>query len=99
MALTEKREIKFCGLEGPYFNVAVKAITIILRDGVEIARTVPHRLVLTPDTDLTVKQVLAPGVDAENLPAEVKAIASAVWTDEVKTAYEEWKAANAPAEE
>ena len=56
-------------------SVNVRRADLILKDGVEIAKTY-HR------------HVLAPGADLANEDAKVVAIAQAAWTPEVIAAYQ-----------
>jgi hypothetical protein len=57
-------------------SIQVRTATVIEKDGVEISRTF-HRHVLVPGADLT------------NEDAKVQAIANAIWTEEIVTAYQE----------
>lgn len=59
---------------GDWPTISVRSVTVVMRDGEEIART-QHRHVLTPDADFT-------GEDAT-----VQAVAAAVFTDDAKAAY------------
>jgi hypothetical protein len=59
-------------------HIQVRTKTSIMEDGAEISYKY-HRKVLTPDMD----------VSGES--AEVQALANALWTDEVKKAYEDSK--------
>ena len=81
MALTENKSIDQIEIVGDW-NIQVRQATFIEKDGVQIARTF-HRWVLTPDSDIS---------DQEQ---KVKDIANAAWTDEVKAAYETFKAEQA----
>ncbi len=77
MELTEQKindKIEVVNIPDGYPVVQVRTATIIKRDDKEIDRLF-HRHVLTPDADLT------------NEDADVVAIASTVFTDEVKAAY------------
>jgi len=65
-----------------YKHINERAKTSIMEDGKELSSSY-HRRVLTPDAD----------VSGES--SEVQALASALWTDEVKAAYEAKKAADA----
>ena len=67
---------------GPYRAVHVRTATVVAEDGTELTRSF-HRHVLHPDADVT-------GEDAE-----VQAVCAAVWTDAVKAAYTEFRAAQA----
>ena len=59
---------------GRYKHIQCRTATIVKEDGVELSRSF-HRRVLTPDAD----------VSSES--DEIKGMASALWTDEVKAAW------------
>ena len=80
MALTEKQEIDRIEVVG--WNIQVRQATVIERNSEFVSRTF-HRWVLTPDSDIS---------DQEQ---KVKDICNAAWTDEVKAAYETFKAEQA----
>ena len=89
MSLTKEFEYD-CEVRGPYKNVQVRKATVIKDDGTEISRTY-HRHVLHcqtktgdtwGDTDLS-------GEDSA-----IVAVANAVWTDAIKSAYRTWYDAN-----
>jgi TPP-dependent indolepyruvate ferredoxin oxidoreductase alpha subunit len=81
MALTERTEID--RVEVVYdWNIQVRQATIIERDGEFVSRTF-HRWVLTPDSDISGQE------------QKVQDICNAAWTDEVKAAYETFKAEQA----
>jgi len=61
-------------VRGKYKNIQERKRTAVLEDGEEISFSY-HRRVLTPDAD----------VSGES--DEIKGMASALWTDEVKKAY------------
>ena len=91
MALTEEFEYD-CEVRGPHKNVQVRKSTIIKKDNVEISRTY-HRHVLScrtksgdtwGDTDIS-------GEDAA-----IQAVCNAVWTNDIKSAYETWSDAQTP---
>ena len=78
MALTKTTtndKIEVLQLAAGYPVVQVRTATIIAEDNMEISRTF-HRHVLSPDADLSAED------------ADVVAIASTVFTDEVKAAYQ-----------
>jgi hypothetical protein len=81
MALTEHTEIDQIEIVGDW-NIQVRQATVIEKDGVQVARTF-HRWVLTPDMDISGQE------------QKVQDIANAAWTDEVKAAYETFKAEQA----
>jgi len=72
MAITKRLEYK----EEIYPNqmISIRTTTVVEEDGVELARN-HHR------------HTVAPGDDVSGEVAEVQAIASALWTDEVIAAY------------
>jgi hypothetical protein len=81
MALTENTSIDQIEIVGDW-NIQVRQATIIEKDGVQVARTF-HRWVLTPDSDISGQE------------QKVKDICNAAWTNEVKAAYETFKAEQA----
>ena len=82
MAITKETEIAKIEVVGQYKAVQIASDTVIKEDGVELSRS-RHRHVVHPDQDIT-------GEDAE-----VQAVCNAVWTDEVKAAWETFKASQA----
>jgi hypothetical protein len=81
MALTERTEIDQIEIVQQW-NIQVRQATVITKNGEQIARTF-HRWVLTPDMDISGQE------------QKVQDIANAAWTDEVKAAYETFKAEQA----
>jgi hypothetical protein len=73
MAFTEHTEYKEEIL--PNQIIQVRRADVIKKDGVEVGRSY-HR------------NVVVPGQDVSDQPAEVQAIAAALWTPEVIAAYE-----------
>ena len=80
MALIKTIKIDQIEIVGDYKAIQVRMATVVTDDGVELSRSF-HRHVLQPDAVIS-------GEDAE-----VQAICNAVWTDEVKAAYETFKEA------
>jgi hypothetical protein len=81
MALTENTSIDQIEIVNGW-NIQVRQATIIEKDGVQVARSF-HRWVLKPDSDISGQE------------QKVKDICNAAWTDEVKSAYEAFKAEQA----
>jgi len=75
MAFTEQQVLDRIEIVGPYLHVQVRHAAIVLRDGVEIARQYS-------------RVSLNPGDDVSAQPAEVQAVAAALWTPEVVSAYQ-----------
>lgn len=85
MALTEEFEYD-CEVRGPYKNVQVRKSTIIKKDGAEVSRSFHrHVLVCRTKTGDTWGDTDISGEDAS-----VQAVCNAVWTSDVKSAYETW---------
>tara|TARA_A100001201_G_scaffold465_2_gene1295 strand:+ start:839 stop:1081 length:243 start_codon:yes stop_codon:yes gene_type:complete len=73
MAITKRLEYKEEVL--PNKIIQIRTTTVVEEDGVELARSHHRHLVV-------------PGDDVSGEVAEVQAIASALWTDEVIAAYQ-----------
>ena len=79
MAFTERQEHKI-EIIPPHNILQCRRADIVEKDGVEVGRTY-HRHVKTP------------GEDMSGECAEMQAVATALWTDEVVTAYQAFVAA------
>ena len=91
MAITESIEYDKIEVVGEYKHVQVRKANVIKKDGVELSRSF-HRYALSPgmldgNDDLVV-------TDLSGEPAEVSAIATAVWTDDIKSAFKTFLIAN-----
>ena len=84
MAITKEAVIAKIEVVGEYKAVQVKTDTVIKEDGTEISRSA-HRHVLNPGTLDGSDNLVAADISGED--AEVQAVANAVWTDAVKTAW------------
>tara|TARA_Y100001956_G_scaffold35109_1_gene34504 strand:- start:244 stop:546 length:303 start_codon:yes stop_codon:yes gene_type:complete len=95
MALTESQENDKIEVVNRW-NVQVRTATIIKKDGKELTRSF-HRKVLTPGTlkggDGADKDTLVE-TNLSSEDADVKAIAEAAWTSQVKTDYTAFLVAN-----
>ena len=78
MALEKTIKIDQIEIVGDYKAIQVRTATVVTDDGKELSRSF-HRHVLQPDAVIS-------GEDSE-----VQAICNAVWTDEIKAAYETFK--------
>ena len=65
-------------VRGEFRSIQVRTKTSIMEDGEELSYKY-HRRVLQPDADISAES------------DELKALANALWTDEVKKAYEDSK--------
>lgn len=75
MAITKTIKTDKIEIVGDFKHVQVRQATVIEEDGVELTRSF-QRYVLSPGSDLT------------DQPADVAAIANAVWTQELIDAYQ-----------
>ena len=79
MAITKETQIGKIEVVGKYKSVQVRTDTVIIEDSEELSRKY-HRHALNPDAVIT------------NEHSEVQAVCNAVWTQDVKDAYETFKA-------
>ena len=91
MAITKETEIAKTEVVGIYKAVQVATDTVIKEDSVEISRS-RHRHVLHPGTLDASDNLVATDISSED--AEVQAVANAVWTDAIKTAWKNKLIAN-----
>ena len=75
MAITKETQIGKIEVVGKHKLVQVRTDTVIIEDGNELSRKY-HRNTLTPDANIS------------NEHSEVQAVCNAVWTKEVKDAYQ-----------
>ena len=80
MALTKVEKDDY-EVRGEFKSIQVRTKTSIMEDGEELSYKY-HRRVLQPDADISAES------------DELKALANALWTDEVKKAYEDSKKEN-----
>ena len=85
MALTEETVQDKIEIVSEHKMIQIRTATVIKRDDVEISRSF-HRHVVAPcaKTDDTWADT-----DISGESTEVQAIANAVWTDAIKTAYQQ----------
>ena len=84
MAITKEIEVAKIEVVGLYKAVQVATDTVIKEDGTEISRS-RHRHVLDCGTLNDSDALVATDISGED--AAVQAVANAVWTDAVKTAW------------
>jgi hypothetical protein len=80
MAITKETQIGKIEVVGKYKSVQVRTDIVVMEDGEELSRKY-HRHSLMPDADIS------------NEHSEVQAVCNAVWTQDVKDAYEAFKTA------
>ena len=78
MAITKETQIGKIEVVGKYKYVQVRTDIVVMEDTEELSRKY-HRNTLMPDAVITDEH------------ADVQAVCNAVWTDEVKAAYETFK--------
>ena len=86
MAITKTTEIAKIEVVGEYKHIQVKTDTVIKEDDKEISRTA-HRVAYTPGTVNEISGVYEE-TDLSSEDSEVQSIANLVWTDAVKTAWQ-----------
>jgi len=84
MALTEVEVQDKIEVGGDYKRIQVRTATVIKRDGTEVSRSF-HRHVVVPCTKASGSWA---DTDISGESTEVQAIANAVWTRAIKTAYQ-----------
>ena len=84
MAITKETEIAKIEVVSEYKHIQVRTDTVIKEDSKEISRST-HRHVLHPGTLNDSDALVATDISGED--ATVQAVANAVWTDAVKTAW------------
>ena len=93
MAITKETEIAKIEVVGEYKAVQVATDTVIKEDGTEISRG-RHRHSLTCGSLNDSDALVATDISSE--ATEVQAVANAVWTDAVKTAWKNKLIADKP---
>ena len=93
MALAESIEYDKIEVVGQYKAVQVRKATVVKKDGTELARSF-SRYVLDPgtldgDDNLVDNPLLKEPDGTTDIPDEVKAVCTAVWTGTVKVAWKE----------
>ena len=86
MTITKETEIAKIEVVGEYKAVQVATDTVIKEDGTELSRG-RHRHVLQCGTLNDSDALVDKDISGEN--AEVQAVANAVWTDAIKTAWKD----------
>ena len=87
MALTKTTEEDKIEVVGPYKHIQIRTATVVKEDGTELSRSF-HRKSLNPGKLNDAKDALV-DTDLSSESAEVRGIATTVWTSTVKDA---WKA-------
>ena len=86
MAITKTTEVAKIEVVGEYKHIQVKTDTVIKEDDKEISRTA-HRVAYTPGTVNEISGAYEE-TDLSSEDSEVQSIANLVWTDAVKTAWQ-----------
>ena len=93
MALTKETETELIQVVGPFKVIEIRTTTRIKDDGVIVADNLHRRSIKCGDLDSQNRLKLT---DISGELPEVQAIATAVWTQEVKEKYREFLIANLP---
>ena len=88
MAITKEIELTKIDLDATIGAISVRVDTVIKEDGTEIGRSV-HRHVVSPFNSVRNPEGAWTHTpwDLDTEEAQVKAVATALWTDSVKTAW------------
>jgi len=87
MAITKEVKNDKIEIVTDYKNIQVRVQTTIKEDDVVLSQSYTNRYVLDPGTLDASNNLVDTDVSGED--AEVQAVANAVWTDAVKTAWKE----------
>jgi len=87
MALTKEVLEDKIEVVGEFKKIQVRTASIIKEDGVELSRSFSRKVINAGDLDSSDNLV---DRDVSSESAEVKAIAAAVWTTDVKTAWKNY---------
>ncbi len=87
MAITKEVKNDKIEIVTDYKNIQVRVQTTIKEDGVIISQNYTNRYILDPGSLDASNNLVDTDVSGES--AEIQAIANAVWTDAVKTAWKE----------
>ena len=85
MALTKTTEEDKIEVVGPYKHIQIRTATVVKEDGTELSRSF-HRKSLNPGKLNDAKDALV-DTDLSSESAEVRGIATTVWTTDVKNAW------------
>ena len=81
MALTKEIIIDKLEIVGDYKKIQIREAIVVSEDGVELAKSF-HRRIISPNGS---DEVISASLATET--TEVQSVANAVWTDDVKRAY------------
>tara|TARA_B100001094_G_scaffold85995_1_gene82353 strand:- start:172 stop:495 length:324 start_codon:yes stop_codon:yes gene_type:complete len=86
MAITKRTEEDKIEVVGPYKSIQVRTATVIEEDGVELSRSFHRHLLQCVQSIKNGSNWTHTDTDVSGESSEVQAIASAVWTTDVKNA-------------
>jgi len=81
MALTKEIKIDKLEIVGDYKKIQIREAIVVSEDGVELAKSFHRRTISPNGSDAVISASLATET------TEVQSVANAVWTDDVKRAY------------
>ena len=94
MAITKETVEDKIEVVGDYKNVQIRTATVIKEDGEELTRSFNRKTLECVSSSYDGSSWTHTDTDITGESAEVQAICNAVWTDEVKTAYQEMRDKN-----
>ena len=87
MAISKTSAIDKIVIRSPYNFIELRTATVIDEDGVALAMTYSHEKLKLGELNTSDELI---ETDMSGYSAEIQGIASAVWTDDIKTKYKEF---------
>ena len=91
MAISKASAVDKIIIRAPYNNIELRTATVIQEDGVALAMTYSHETVYSGKLNSSDELI---DTDISGYSTEIQGVASAVWTEDVKTKYKEYLIAN-----
>ena len=87
MAISKASAVDKIIIRAPYNNIELRTATVIQEDGVALAMTYSHETVYSGKLNSSDELI---DTDISGYSTEIQGVASAVWTEDVKTKYKEY---------
>ena len=87
MAISKASAVDKIIIRAPYNNIELRTATVIEEDGVALAMTYSHETVYSGKLNSSDELI---DTDMSGYSTEIQGVASAVWTEDVKTKYKEY---------
>ena len=91
MALSKASSIDKIIIRSPYNNIELRTATVIVEDDTPISLNYDHKTVELGKLNSSDELI---DTDMSGYSTEIQGVASAVWTEDVKTKYKEYLIAN-----